>query len=108
MLISIAITEMANHAGNEPWPPLEAASWWFDKASIVLALSLLAGFGATVVIVWLGIVKEHHWDLLRDASNEKVAALELKTAEANASLGIAQADIAKAHARIAEASYEPA
>src|SRR5258705_13497354 len=76
MLISAAITEMANHAGNEPWPSLEAASRWFDRASIVL--SLLAGFAATVVIVWLGIAKEHHWDLLRDSSNEKVATLELR------------------------------
>jgi len=87
MIVIAAMTEMANHAGKEPWPSLEVASHWFDRARIVLALSLLASFAATVVIVWLGIVKEHHWDLLRDTSNEKVAALELRAAEANVALG---------------------
>lgn len=91
------MTEIANHAGKEPWPSLEVASAWFDRASMVLALSLLLGFASTVVIVWLGIVKEHHWDLLRDSSNEKVAALDLKAAEANEGA-------ARANARVAELS----
>jgi hypothetical protein len=104
MLAIAAMTEIANHAGNEPWPSLEVASKWFDRASIVLALSLLVGFAATATIVWLGIVKEHHWDGLRDRSNEKVAALELETANAKAALGIAQADIAKANEKVAEAN----
>src|SRR5260370_22218949 len=70
MLIIAAIIEMANHAGNEPRPSLEVASKWFDRASIALALSLLVGFASTVVIIWLGIVKEHHWDLARERANE--------------------------------------
>ena len=65
MIVIAAMTEIANHPVKEPWPSLEEASYWFDKASVVLTLSLLAGFVATVVIIWLGIVKEHHWDLLR-------------------------------------------
>ena len=113
----VLMTEIANQAGNEVWPPLEAASRWFDRASIVLALSLLFGFGATVIIVWLGIVKEHHWDLLREAAareisdakgeagraneaagkaHERAAALEAEAENARAELGKANAEIADA------------
>ncbi|WP_316189400.1 hypothetical protein [Bradyrhizobium sp. SZCCHNS1054] len=60
------MNEIANHSGKEPWPPLDAAAWWFDKSSFVLACSLFVGFVATVVIIWMGIVKEHHWELLRE------------------------------------------
>jgi hypothetical protein len=108
MIFIAAMTEIASHVGNEPWPPLEVASRWFDRASIVLAMSLLFGFGATAVIVWLGIVKEHHWDLLRDRSNEKVAGLELETAKANAEAGKANSEIARAHEAIAEANARAA
>jgi hypothetical protein len=72
MLIIAAITEMANHAGNELRPSLEVASKWFDRASIALALSLLVGFVSTVAIIWLGIVKEHHWDLARERANSEI------------------------------------
>ncbi|MGY4514410.1 hypothetical protein [Bradyrhizobium sp. USDA 3650] len=91
------MAETANHASSDPWPSLETASWLFDRASFVLIGSLILGVLATGVIVWMGIVKEHHWDLLRDSSNEKVAALGLKTAEANEGA-------AKASERVAELS----
>ena len=88
------MAEIANHAGNEPWPALDWASWIFDRASWVLVVGLAFGLAATVVMVWMGIVKEHHWDLLRTSSNEKVATLELETAKANA-----QAEGAKLRSR---------
>jgi hypothetical protein len=129
MMTMALMTEIANQAGNEIWPPLEVASRWFDRASIVLAISLLFGFGATVAIVWLGIVKEHHWDLLREAAareisdargdagraneaagkaHERAAALEAEAEKARAELGKANADIAKANAEIAEAKKQTA
>ena len=99
MLVIATMTEIANHAGNDPWPSLEAASKWFDRASIVLAISLLFGAVATVSIVWLGIVKEHHWDLLRERASEQIASVGLDAAKSNA-------EAAKAHERIAELSVQ--
>lgn len=89
-----AMAEIANQAGKEVWPSLADASHWFDRASDVLWVSLLFGFAATVAIVWLGNVKEHHWDLLREQASERIAALGLETARANAELEKAKAEIA--------------
>jgi hypothetical protein len=115
MNVIIAMAEVGNHVGKEPWPSLDLASWLFDRASFLLIGSLIFGALATVVIVWMGIVKEHHWDLLREHSNEKVASLELETAKANVEVGKAnvalaeaQADIAKANVQIAEAKKQTA
>lgn len=110
---------------------LEVASRLFDWSSIALAIGACIVFVATAAIVWLGIIKEHHWDLLREHANEKIVSVELEAAksnaeaakaheriaelsthaeqlrkdaaEANAKLGEAQANIARAHASIAEA-----
>lgn len=68
----------------------------------MLAFTLLVGFSATVVIIWMGIVKEHHWDLLREQSVEKVAALELETAKANESAAKANERTALAEIRLEE------
>jgi hypothetical protein len=104
MILIAIMAETANHAETQPWPSLEWAGWIFDRASFVLIGSLVVGAVATIAIVWMGIVKEHHWDLLRERSNEKVAGLELETANAKAALGAAQADIAKSNARSDEAN----
>ncbi len=99
-MIEIALmADMAKQAGNEIWPSLDLASQWFDRASIGLSISLAIGLACTVVIVWLGIVKEHHWDLLRERANEKIATVELDAAKSNA-------EAAKAHERIAELSTQ--
>lgn len=71
----------------------------FDLSSIALAFGACVVFVATALIVWLGIVKEHHWDSLREASNEKIAILELDAAKSNA-------EAAKANQRIAELSTQ--
>jgi hypothetical protein len=83
MIASAIIAEMANHAEHQPWPSLEWAGWIFDKASFVLVGSLVAGCAATAAIVWMGIVKEHHWDLLREHAGEKIASVELRAANLN-------------------------
>lgn len=77
------MAEIANHAGNEPWPSLDWASWIFDRASFVLIGSLIVGAAATVAMVWMGIVKEHHWDLLRESAAERIASVQLEAANAN-------------------------
>lgn len=83
MITIVAMAEIANHAGKEPWPSLDWASWIFDRASWVLVVSLAVGLAATVAMVWMGIVKEHHWDVARDEASHRIAELELETAKAN-------------------------
>ena len=80
----IAMADTGNHVGNEIWPTLEVASKIFDLSSFVLIGSLMFGAVATVLMVWMGIVKEHHWDNAREGAKLKIASLELQTAEANA------------------------
>jgi hypothetical protein len=97
---------MANHAENQPWPSLEWAGWIFDRASFVLIGSLVIGAAATVVIVWMGIVKEHHWDLRREAASEKIATVELRAAGLERQSEALRKDTAEANARAAEAQLE--
>jgi hypothetical protein len=104
----IAIAEMANHATKEPWPSLETASWLFDRASFALIASLVVGAIATTLIVWMGIVKEHHWDLARDASNLRIAELNKDTAKISLEAESARADIANANERAALAEQKAA
>lgn len=85
------------------WPSLEVASKLFDLSSIALAIGACIVFIATAAIVWLGIVKEHHWDVLREHANERIAELtnqsEHLRAESSRSLAIA-ADAQNRAARI--------
>lgn len=79
-MVSIVImAEIGNQAGKVPWPSLEWASWLFDRASFVLIGSLIVGAAATAIIVWMGIVKQHYWDLAREAASKKIAELNNQT-----------------------------
>lgn len=119
----------AAHQGNEPWLSLEWASWIFDRASFVLFGSLIFGAVATAAIVWMGIVKEEHWDILRETArveteraqgaaanataaagkaHERAAALEADAEKARAELGKANADIDNAQEAIANAQRQTA
>lgn len=84
------MAEMGNHAGKEPWPSLEWATWIFDRASFVLIGSLVIGAGATVAMVWMGIAKEHHWDLLREGAAKEIEGTKLEAATANKEAAIAR------------------
>src|SRR5262245_27253894 len=103
MIASIAMAEIANHATEEPWPSLETASWLFDRASFVLFGSLVAGAAATAIIVWMGIVKEHHWDLARDKANEHIGQLFRDGEQLKKDAEQLRKDTAEANARAAEA-----
>jgi hypothetical protein len=59
--------------------------------------SLLIGAGATIAIVWMGVVKEHHWDLAREKANQQIAALTVQAEQL-------RRDTAEANARAAEAN----
>jgi hypothetical protein len=81
----------------------------------VLAISLLVGFSATAVIVWLGIMKERHWDALREQARIETERAQVEAARANEAAGTAQeraaaleVEAAKASAEIAEARKQTA
>lgn len=102
---------MATTNGHgESWfrPSLEVASRLFDLSSIALAIGACVVFVATALIVWLGIIKEHHWDELRERANEKIAILESETAKSNAEVAKAHEGLAKANAEIASANLRTA
>ena len=78
----------------------------FDIASIAFFISLVVGLIATGLIIWMGYVKEHHWDALREEARAKTAAVESETAKAHAEIEKSRAMIATADARSAEAHAE--
>jgi hypothetical protein len=73
-----------NQSGKRMWTfsemSLARAAWLYDAANIALLCSLIAGGIATFVIVRTGNVKEHHWDIDRMASSERIAQLNNETA----------------------------
>jgi hypothetical protein len=77
-----------NQGGNV-WPSFELASRLYDLANIAFIVSLIVGVIATVLLVWMGNVKEGF--LRRDVAqagapaahaNERAAALEKEAANA--------------------------
>lgn len=93
------MTLPTSHSEGRMWPSLETATRLFDAFSIALAIGACVVFVATAAIVWLGIVKEHHWDELREQARTKVATLETETARANV-------EVARAHENTAKLSVE--
>lgn len=79
----MTMAETTSQAGSGIWPSFEAASRIADLANVAFIVSLFVGVIATVLIVWSGGIKEKYWDLSRDKSRERVAALELVAANAN-------------------------
>jgi hypothetical protein len=104
MIAFALMADSANHITTEPWPSLETASWLFDRASIVLAASLIFGAAATVAIVWMGIIKEHHWDLARERANEKIAVVNNETARLSVEAETAKKESAQLRLQLLERS----
>jgi len=82
MTIMIAVT--GSQVGMGLWPSLDTASSIADKANVALIGSLVVGVVSTVLIVWMGNVKESHWELDRTASAERIAQLNNETARLRA------------------------
>jgi hypothetical protein len=127
MIVINVMTEIGNHGEKGIWPTLDWATWWFDRASFGLIVGTLVVLVSTVLIVWMGIVKEHHWDTLREQAgteivkaqgdaataneaagraHERAAALEVDAEKVRLELGNANIAIAEANARAAEANQK--
>jgi len=65
------------------WPSEESASRAYDLANWGLILSLIVGVASTILIVWMGGVKERYLKLSLAESYERVALAEKGAAEAN-------------------------
>lgn len=76
------------------WPSYETASSIYDKANIALLLGLAIGVIATVLIVWMGNVKEEY--------------LKLNVGSANAVAEKARANAANANIQAADANERTA
>ena len=87
-------------------PSLETASSIAGWANIALIASLVGGVIATVLIVWMGNVKEAYWDAARDASAERIAALSTQATEARAEIARSNAEVAKANENTATLQKE--
>ncbi len=79
------------------WPSAGTASWLYYLANIGLIIGLVVGVASTILVVWMGNVKE---DYLNDAladSRERTASLERQS-------GQFELEIAQANTRAAEAN----
>jgi hypothetical protein len=68
--------------GGMPWPSLDVASRIADWANWLFIGSLVVGVISTVLIAWTANVKERHWDILRQESNERIAEANARASEA--------------------------
>jgi len=75
---TIPIAESGNQGGIRMWPSEEWASKLADWANFGLIASLIAGVISTVLLVWMGNVKETYLKMHLIASNERAAEAELK------------------------------
>lgn len=94
------------------WPSVEAASWLYNLANIGLIIGLVLGVVSTILLVWMGNVKEGYLHRALADSRERTATLEKQSAEANTAIARANADAAQslatakqAEANLAEANY---
>lgn len=60
------MADSGNHGGIRMWPSLATASWLYDLANAALIGALIIGAASTVLIVWMGNVKETY--LRRDVA----------------------------------------
>lgn len=72
----------------------------------MLIASLAVGLIATVLVVWMGIVKEHHWDMLREEARTKIAQVESETAKVLERAAGLEKDAAEARAQANKAALE--
>ena len=72
------------------WPSYETASSIYDKANIALLVGLVIGIIATLLIVWMGNVKEEYLNL--DVGTANVVAEKARADAANANVQAADAN----------------
>jgi hypothetical protein len=93
------------------WPSAETASLLYNLANIGLIVGLVIGVVSTIVVVWMGNVKEEYLDKALADSHERTALLEKQSGESLIAITKAKADAAQslstakqAEANLAEAN----
>lgn len=89
------MAENGSQKGLRMWPSFETASWLYDLANVAFIASLVIGVAATVLLVWMGNIKEGY--LRRDVAGAttRAAEAEARSSEANASALKAQLELEK-------------
>lgn len=88
------------------WPSLKSAVLLYDLANIGLIIGLVVGVISTVLVVWMGNVKEEYLHRELANSRERTASLEKQSDESKVAISKANADAAQslAAAKQAEAN----
>jgi len=81
------------------WPSLKAAMWLYDFANIVLIIGLVISVVSTVLVVWMGNVKEEYLNRALADSRERTATLEKHSAELKGAVSEADARAAEANVK---------
>jgi hypothetical protein len=85
------------------WPSAETASSLYDLANIGLIIGLVVGVVSTVLLVWMGNVKEGYLNRALADSRERTASLEKQSGESKAAIAKANADAAQSLAAAKQA-----
>jgi hypothetical protein len=104
------IADSANQGGMSMWPSLGTAAWLYDVANFGLIIGLVVGVISTVLVVWMGNVKEEYLKRELANSRERTASLEKQSGESKIAIAKANADSAQslATAKQAEANLAEA
>jgi hypothetical protein len=100
------MADRVNQGGKCMWPSLKVAAWLYDSANIGLIVGLVIGVVSTVLLVWMGNVKEEYLNRELAVSRERTASLEKQSGESKTAIAKANADAAQslASAKQAEAN----
>jgi multidrug efflux pump subunit AcrA (membrane-fusion protein) len=106
MSITSSMTNSSKQGGMRMWPSVEAASWIYDIANTGLIIGLVLGVVCTVLVIWMGNIKEEHLNRALADSRLRTASLEKQSAESRTDIAKANADAAQslAAAKQAEAN----
>ena len=88
------MADNASQGGMRMWPSPEVAAWLYDWANIGLIIGLVLGVVSTVLLVWMGNIKEEYLNLDLARSRERTASLEKQSDESRTAIAKADADAA--------------
>jgi len=87
--------DSGNQGEIKMWPSINVAVGLYDLGNIGLIIGLVIGVISTVLVVWMGNIKEEYLNRELAVSRERTASLEKQSTES-------QAEIAKANAAAAQ------
>jgi len=92
------------------WPSPETAARLYNLANLGLIIGLVVAVVSTILVVWMGNVKEGHLARALADSRERTASLEKQSSESMTAIAKANADAAQslATAKQAEANLADA